>query len=50
MIEVRKISSTQLVDVSLFVVFYNGVCKKVYARDEEEAKEKVRAAIEKKEK
>jgi len=45
-IEVRKISSTQIVGVSLYVVFYNGVCKKVYARNEKEAEEKVRAAIE----
>jgi len=50
MIEVRKISntqldgvslfrisSTQLDGVSLFVVFYNGTCKKVYARNEKEA-------------
>ena len=57
MIEVRKIpntefsgfriSSTQLVDVSLFVVFYNGVCEKVYARDEKEAEEKVKMIVEK---
>ena len=46
MIEVRKISNTQLDGVSLFIVFYNGTCKKVYARDEKEAEEKVRAAIE----
>ena len=46
MIEVRKISNTQLNGISLFVVFYNGVCKPVYARDEKEAEEKVRAAIE----
>jgi len=45
-IEIRKISNTQLDGVSLYVVFYNGVCKKVYARDEKEAEEKVRAAIE----
>ena len=51
MIEVRKISSsTQLDGVSLFVVFYNGVCKYVYARDKKNAEEKVRADIEKKEK
>jgi hypothetical protein len=50
MIEVRKVSGTQLDGVSLFVVFYNGVCKKVYARDEKEAEEKVRAAIENNEK
>jgi hypothetical protein len=49
MIEVRKISNTQLDGVSLFIVFYNGTCKKVYARDEKEAEEKVRAAIEAKE-
>ena len=46
MIEVRKISSTQIEGVSLFLVFYNGTCKKVYARNEKEAEEKVRAAIE----
>ena len=46
MIEVRKIPDTQIVGVSLFVVFYNGSCKKVYARDEKEAEEKVREAIE----
>jgi len=46
MIEVRKISNTQLDGVSLYLVFYNGTCKKVYARDEKEAEEKVRAAIE----
>jgi len=50
MIEVRRICSTQLDGVSLYVVFYNGVCKKVYARDEKEAEEKVRAAIENNEK
>ena len=49
MIEVRRISGTQLDGVSLYVVFYNGVCKKVYARSEKEAEEKVRAAIEAKE-
>ena len=37
MIEVRRVSGTQLDGVSLFVVFYNGVCKKVYARNEKEA-------------
>jgi hypothetical protein len=46
MIEVRKISNTQIDGVSLYVVFYNGVCKPVYARDEKEAEEKVRALIE----
>lgn len=46
MIEVRRISSTQLDGVSLFVVFYKGVCKKVYARNEKEAEEKVRADVE----
>jgi hypothetical protein len=45
-IEARKVSSTQIDGVSLFVVFYNGTCKKVYARDEKEAEEKVRALIE----
>lgn len=37
MIEVRKISSTQIVGVNLYVVFYNGTCKKTYARSEKEA-------------
>ena len=37
MIEIRKISDTQLDGVSLYIVFYNGVCKKVYARNEKEA-------------
>ena len=37
MIEVRRICSTQINGVSLYVVFYNGVCKKVYARSEKEA-------------
>lgn len=46
MIEVRRISNTQLDGVSLYIVFYNGTCKKVYARNEKEAEEKVRAAIE----
>ena len=46
MIEVRRISDTQLDGVSLYVVFYNGTCKKVYARDEKEAEEKVKAVIE----
>ena len=46
MIEVRRNSNTQIDGVSLFVVFYNGTCKKVYARDEKEAIEKVRAGIE----
>lgn len=41
-----RISSTQLEGVSLFVVFYNGTCKRVYARNEKEAIEKIRAAIE----
>lgn len=51
MIEVRKISSTtQLDGISLYIVFYNGVCKKVYAYNKKEAEKKVRAAIEKKEK
>jgi hypothetical protein len=45
MIEVRKVSGTQLDGVSLFVVFYNGTCKKVYARSEKEAEEKVKASI-----
>ena len=47
MIEIRRISGTQLDGVSLYIVFYNGTCKKVYARNEKEAEEKVRAAIEK---
>ena len=46
MIEVRKMCSTQIDGVSLFVVFYNGICKKVYARNEKEAEEKARACIE----
>jgi hypothetical protein len=46
MIVVRRISSTQLNGISLYIVFYNGVCKPVYARDEKEAEEKVRALIE----
>ena len=39
MIEVRKISNTQLDGVSLYIVFCNGMVsvKKVYARDEKEA-------------
>ena len=37
MIEIRRISNTQLDGVSLYLVFYNGTCKKVYARDEKEA-------------
>ena len=45
MIEIRKVSNTQLDGVSLYLVFYNGVCKKVYARDEKEAEEKVKASI-----
>ena len=45
MIEVRKVSNTQIVGVSLYVVFYNGVCKKAYARNEKEAIEKVKAGI-----
>ena len=49
MIEIRRISNTQLDGVSLYIVFYNGTCKKVYARNEKEAEEKVRAAIEAKE-
>ena len=31
--------------VSLYLVFYDGTCKKVYARSEKEAEEKVRAGI-----
>ena len=46
MIEVRRISGTQLDGVSLYVVFYNGVCKKVYARNEKEAEEKVKTSTE----
>ena len=46
MIEVRRISSTQIVGVNLYLVFYNGTCKKVYARNEKEAIEKVKASIE----
>ena len=46
MIEVRRICSTQLDGVSLYIVFYNGTCKKVYARNEKEAIEKVKASTE----
>ena len=46
MIEVRRISGTQLDGVSLYVVFYNGTCKKIYARNEKEAEEKVKASTE----
>ena len=45
MIEIRKVSSTQIVGVNLYLVFYNGTCKKVYARDEKEAEEKVKAGV-----
>ena len=45
MIEIRKVSNTQLDGVSLYVVFYNGVCKKGYARSEKEAEEKVKTSI-----
>jgi hypothetical protein len=45
-IEVRRVSGTQLDVVSLYIVFYNGICKKVYARNEKEAVEKVRALTE----
>lgn len=45
-----RISSTQLDGVSLYVVFYNGTCKRVYARSEKEAIEKIKAAIENNEK
>ena len=41
MIEVRRMSGTQLDGVNLYIVFYNGVCKKVYARSEKEAIELV---------
>ncbi len=37
MIEIRKVSNTQIDGVSLYLVFYNGTCKKVYARNEKEA-------------
>lgn len=40
MIEVRKISNTQFDGVDLYIVFYNGTCKKIYARNEKEAEEK----------
>ena len=46
MIVVKKISNTQLDGVNLYLVFYNGVCKKAYARNEKEAIEKVKAVIE----
>lgn len=47
MIEVRRISGTQLDGVSLYLVFCNGMVsvKKVYARNEKEAEEKVKASI-----
>lgn len=47
MIEVRKVSNTQLDGVNLYLVFCNGMVsvKKVYARDEKEAIEKVRVGI-----
>ncbi len=47
MIEVRKISDTPILGISLFVVFYNGVCKPIYARNGKEAEEKVRTIVEK---
>ena len=37
MIEVRRMSGTQIDGVNLYLVFYNGTCKKVYARSEKEA-------------
>ena len=46
MIEIRRISNTQLDGVSLYLVFYNGTCKKVYARSEKEAEEKVKTSTE----
>lgn len=45
MIEVRKVSGTQLDGVNLYLVFYNGTCKKIYARSEKEAEEKVKADV-----
>ena len=47
MIEIRKISNTQLDGVNLYLVFYNGVCKKVYARNEKEAIESIKETEEK---
>ena len=47
MIEVRRICSTQLDGVSLYLVFYNGTCKKVYARNEKEAIESIKETEEK---
>lgn len=47
MIEVRRISGTQINGVSLYVVFYNGTCKKVYARSEKEAIEIIEETEEK---
>ena len=43
MIEVRRVSDTQLDGVSLYLVFCNGMVsvKKVYARSEKEAIESV---------
>ena len=46
MIEVRKMPGFAFDGVNLYVVFYNGVCKKVYSRNEKEAIEKVKAVIE----
>jgi|LSQX01.2.fsa_nt_gb hypothetical protein len=46
-LDVREISSTQINGVSLYVVFYNGVCKKVYARSEKEAIEIIEKTEEK---
>ena len=47
MIEVRRISNTQLDGVYLYLVFYNGACKKVYARSEKEAIEIIEETKEK---
>ena len=47
MIEVRRISNTQIVGVNLYLVFYNGTCKKVYARNEKEAIESIKETGEK---
>ena len=47
MIEIRRISNTQLDGVNLYLVFYNGTCKKIYARSEKEAIEIIEEAKEK---
>ena len=46
-IEVRKISNTQLDGVNLYAMFYNGTCMNVYARNEKEAEEKAAVILKK---